>query len=73
LKKIKWQKLKMIKKKIAKIKSKKNFNIIKEKDKPLLEKQQNDKVVEKMEEVKKKSINNEDRNTWFRYRGLIES
>lgn len=65
--------LKMSTEQIAKVNPKQMFIMIDEKDKPLLEKQQNDKVWQTIDAVKNKRVYTVDRSTWSRSRGLISS
>ncbi|UXV35722.1 Fe(3+) dicitrate ABC transporter substrate-binding protein [Staphylococcus sp. IVB6181] len=65
--------LKMTTEQVAKVNPKQMFIMIDEKDKPLLKKQENDKVWQTIDAVKNKRVYTVDRSTWSRSRGLISS
>lgn len=65
--------LKMSTEQLAKVNPQQMFIMIDEKDKPLLEKQENDKVWKTIDAVKHNRVYTADRSTWSRSRGLISS
>lgn len=65
--------LKMTTEQVAKVNPKQMFIMIDEKDKPLLKKQENDKVWQTIDAVKNKRVYTVNRSTWSRSRGLISS